>query len=343
MNPVCLHQHHQASPTGGGLIDSRGRRITYLRLAITDRCNLRCRYCMPAEGIPFVPHEQILRLGELHRLVTLFARLGVSKVRVTGGEPFVRQGVVPFLGQLAQIPGIRALHVTTNGVAVARHLPALRELGLAGINLSLDTLSRDRFLAISRRDEFDRVRQTLATILALGMPLKINAVALAGVNTDELAALASLAREHPLTVRFIEPMPFNGANRLQAAAWTMEEILAELRRHFPGLQASTQIGPTTARLFQAPGFRGQIGIIPSYSRQFCATCNKVRITPQGMLKTCLYDQGALDLRQLLRNGASDEEIAQAVRNCVANRYWDGHAAEAGMAGAPKHSMAAIGG
>lgn len=343
MNPVSLPLCDQAPPTGGSLIDSRGRRITYLRLAITDRCNLRCHYCMPEEGIPFVPHEQILRLEELHRLVGIFATLGVSKVRVTGGEPFVRHNVAPFLGQLSKIPGIRALHVTTNGVAVARHLPALRALGLAGINLSLDTLRRDRFLTISRRDEFANVRQTLTSILALGIPLKINAVALAGVNTDELAALAALAREQPLTVRFIEPMPFNGADRLQASSWTMEEILAELRRHFPGLRASTQIGPTTAKLFHAPGFRGQIGIIPSYSRQFCATCNKVRITPQGMLKTCLYDQGALDLRQLLREGASDDEIAQAVRSCVANRYWDGHAAEAGMAGAAKHSMAAIGG
>jgi cyclic pyranopterin phosphate synthase len=343
MNPASPQPSAQASPTRGGLLDSRGRRITYLRLAITDRCNLRCRYCMPAEGIPFVPHHQILRLEELHRLVRILASLGVSKVRVTGGEPFVRQGVVPFLGQLAQIPGIRALHVTTNGVAVASHLPALRDLGLAGINLSLDTLQQDRFLAISRRDEFANVRQTLDAILAMGIPLKINAVALAGVNTDELASLASLAREQPLTVRFIEPMPFNGEDRLQPSAWTMAEILAELRRHFPGLAASTQIGPTTARLFQAPGFRGHIGIIPSYSRQFCATCNKIRITPQGMLKTCLYDQGTLDLRRMVRGGASDGEIALAVQRCVANRYWDGHAAEAGMAGAPKHSMAAIGG
>lgn len=343
MNPVCLPQSGQVAPTQGGLIDSRGRRITYLRLAITDRCNLRCHYCMPEEGIPVVPHDQILRLEELHRLVAIFAGLGVRKVRVTGGEPFVRQGVVPFLRQLSHTPGVNALHVTSNGVALARHLPALKELGLAGINLSLDTLQRQRFFAISRRDEFAGVRHSLDLILSLGIPLKINAVALSGVNSDELAALALLAKDHPLTVRFIEPMPFNGKDRLPGTAWTQQEILAELRRAYPGITPSTRIGPTTASLYQVPGFHGRIGIIPSYSRQFCHSCNKVRITPQGVLKTCLYDQGALDLRQMLRGGASDQEIARSVRRCVEERYWDGHAAEAGMAGAPKHSMAAIGG
>ena len=345
MNPVCLPPgSSRPSPCRGALVDSRGRRITYLRLAITDRCNLRCLYCMPAEGISVDPHHAILRFEELYRLVSIFAGLGVSKIRITGGEPFVRQDLVPFLQQIAQLPEVKALHVTTNGVAVARHLPALRAIGLAGINLSLDTLQSQRFHTISRRDEFANVRQALTAILDAGIPLKINTVALAGINTDELASLAALAKEHPLTtVRFIEPMPFNGEDRLPAVTWSQREILDELHRHIPGLTASTQIGPTTATLYQAPGFRGHIGIIPSYSRQFCHLCNKVRVTPQGVLKTCLYDQGALDLRQMLRSGASDQEIAQAIRSCVENRYWDGHAAEAGMAGAPKRSMAAIGG
>lgn len=343
MNAVCQPQGSQTASIHSGLVDSRGRRITYIRLAVTDRCNLRCRYCMPADGIPFVPHDQILRFEELHRLIAILARLGVTKVRVTGGEPFMRQGLVPFLGELSSLNGIRGLHLTTNGVAVAEHLPALRRMGLAGINLSLDTLHRERFLAISRRDEFPRVEKTLAVILEAGIPLKINTVALAGINTDELPDLAALAKDHPLTVRFIEPMPFNGANRIPAQTWNQGNILAELRRHFPEIKESTQIGPSTARLYHIPGFKGRIGIIASYSRQFCHCCNKLRITPQGMLKTCLYDQGALDLRQMLRGGASDQEIAQAVRLCVQNRYWDGHAAEASMFGAPKHSMAAIGG
>ena len=343
MNAACQSQSSQVPPLRSGLVDSRGRRITYVRLAVTDRCNLRCRYCMPAAGIPYVPHDQILRFEELQRLMAILARLGVTKVRVTGGEPFVLHGLVPFLGELSSLPGITHLHLTTNGVAAAEHLPALRRMGLAGINLSLDTLQRARFRTISRRDAFDRVEKTLAAILEAGIPLKINAVALAGINTDELAALAALARDRPLTVRFIEPMPFNGANRLSGLSWDQGQILDELRRHFPLIKATPRIGPSTARLYQIPGLRGQIGIIASYSREFCPSCNKLRITPQGMLKTCLYDQGALDLRQMLRGGAADREIAQAVQQCVRNRYWDGHAAEAGMAGAPKHSMAAIGG
>lgn len=344
MKAVCLPHIGQDSPASGGLVDSRGRRITYVRLAVTDRCNLRCHYCMPVGGIPFVPHDRILRLEELHRLVRIFASLGVTKVRVTGGEPFVRREIVPFLDELADIPGITALHVTTNGVAVAEHLPALHRMGISGINLSLDTLRPERFRAISRRDEFAKVRQTLTAIIALGIPLKINAVALAGINTDELAELAGLARDQPLTVRFIEPMPFNGTSHLPRMTCNQGDILDELRHHFPQMKEHDQIGSLTAKLYSVPGFRGRIGIIASYSRQFCHVCNKVRVTPQGMLKTCLYDQGALDLRQMLRgDGASDQEIGDAIRCCVQNRYWDGHAAEAAMIGAEKHSMAAIGG
>jgi molybdenum cofactor biosynthesis protein A len=343
MNAVCHPHISQESPASGGLVDSRGRRITYIRLAVTDRCNLRCRYCMPENGIPYVPHDQILNFEELHRLTRIFATLGVTKVRVTGGEPFVRQGIVPFLRELTAIAGITALHITTNGVAVAEHLPALRQMGLAGINLSLDTLRAERFRTISRRDEFAKVHRTLTAILDQGIPLKINAVALAGINTDELADLAGLARDQPLTVRFLEPMPFNGTSQLPGATWHRGQILDELRHHFPELTEHNQIGSSTAKLYSIPGFRGRIGIIASYSRQFCHSCNKVRVTPQGMLKTCLYDQGVLDLRQMLRGGARDEEIGEAIRLCVQNRYWDGHAAEAAMVGANKHSMAAIGG
>jgi len=323
------------------LMDNHGRRITYLRLAITDRCNLRCRYCRPETGVPFIPHEEILSLEELERLVALFCNLGVTKVRVTGGEPFSRRGCISFLTKLRQANGLRTLHVTTNGVKTFRFLDELKYIRIDGLNLSLDTLDPQRFSRITRRDYLDSVLQTLHGSLSRKIPLKINSVVLEDTSDDEIIRLAGLAKKYPVTLRFIEAMPFSGAKR--SGKIDNGNLVSRLHRIFPKLEEAEAAAPTTARIFTHPGYMGRLGLIQGYSRQFCGTCNKVRITPSGMLKTCLYDNGALDLKELLRTGAADREISEAIVGCIRSRFANGHEAERFANRSTEPSMADIGG
>ena len=329
------------SPKNGGLIDGWGRRISYLRLAITDRCNLRCRYCRPEKGVPFIPHQEILRFEELERLVAIFCALGINKVRVTGGEPFSRRGCLPFLTRLRQIDGVQHLHITTNGVKTSRYLDELAAIDLNGMNVSLDSLEQKKFWQITRRDYLEAVLQTVHGAIAMGIPLKINSVVLEDTSDNEIIQLAGLPRDYPITLRFIERMPFSGTVRSEKLE--NGNLSQRLKRLFPAIEECVTVLPTTARIFTLPGYRGNLGLIQGYSRKFCETCNKVRITPTGMLKTCLYDNEALDLKMLLRTGASDHEIREAVVDCVQNRFKNGHEAERFSSRTKEPSMAMIGG
>jgi cyclic pyranopterin phosphate synthase len=328
-------------PDDGGLVDGWGRRITYLRLAITDRCNLRCRYCRPEKGVSFIPHKEILRFEELERLVAIFRSLGINKVRVTGGEPFSRRGCLPFLTRLRKIEGVQHLHITTNGVKTSQYLDELAALGLGSINVSLDTLDHKRFWKITRRNFLEAVLQTVHGALARNIPLKINSVVLEDTSDDEIIQLAGLARDFPITLRFIERMPFSGTVRSEKLE--NGNLPQRLKRIFPAIEKCTTALPTTAHLFALPGYKGNLGIIQGYSRLFCKTCNKVRITPTGMLKTCLYDNGALDLKMLLRTGGGAYEIRKAIVDCVQNRFINGHEAERFSSRTKEPSMAMIGG
>jgi len=333
------HQLGQNEPFG--LVDRQGRCITYLRLSITDRCNLRCRYCRPATGVPFVPHNEILTFEELERLVVIFCRLGINKVRVTGGEPFSRRGCMPFINRLKLIKGVGSLHITTNGVKTSRYLDELARIGIDGINLSLDTLDQKRFWEITRREYLESVLQTLFSILEHRIPLKINSVVLAETGDDEIVQLSELARRYPVTLRFIEKMPFSGtmrSGRLEAI-----DLVKRLKNIFPDLEEHKTTTPTTARIFFLEGYKGNFGIIQGYSRLFCQTCNKVRITPTGMLKTCLYDNGTLNLKELLRGCADDNEISSAIVTSVRDRFLNGHEAERFSKRESEPSMARIGG
>lgn len=327
------------------LEDSFGRKITYLRLAITDRCNLRCRYCMPPSGIDFVPHGEILRFEEMEYLVGLLISMGVVKLRITGGEPFARRGVMDFLSRLSRQPGLESLHITTNGVEASQHLPALKKMGISGINLSLDTLIPGRFEQITGQNALHRTLLTLDSCLELGIQVKINTVIQDGVNDDEIVGMAEMARRRPLHVRFIERMPFSGCRDTVPTCWSTDRVLGELSRAFPGMEQAQSKTPSTSRLFSIPGFRGMVGVIGGYSRVFCGSCNKVRITPLGTLKTCLYDGGALDLKHMLRNGASENEIKSSIAACVYGRAKDGFHAETlnRRLREAKDSMASIGG
>ncbi len=213
MNKRAVHLDELPRNHSDKLMDNYGRHISYLRMAITDRCNLRCQYCMPAEGVPFDGHDAILSYEEILRLLQIAASLGITKIRFTGGEPFARKDFIHLFEKTAAIPGIEEIHITSNGVSLAEHVNTLKDLGVSGINLSLDTLDPEKFLAITRRDYFSHVMNSIESVLAASIPLKINSVIQDGVNTDEIVDLARLAENKPVTVRFIEQMPFNGVDR----------------------------------------------------------------------------------------------------------------------------------
>jgi len=297
---------------------------------------------MPAEGIPFDGHGAILSYEEILRLLEIAATLGITKIRFTGGEPFARKDFMHLFERAVAIPGLEEFHITSNGVSLAEHVQTLKALGVSGINLSLDTLDAGRFLTITRRDYFSLVMNSIERVLAAAIPLKINSVILDGFNTDEIAALAGFAKFNPVTVRFIEQMPFNGSGQNAGAGWGGQRILAELQKAWPGIKRLAQ-NSGTAKLFAIDNFAGTIGIINAYSRQFCKTCNKIRITPSGMLKTCLYDTGAVDLKAMLRARCDDRSLSNAIVASVHSRFLNGHEAQAGSVGGKTPSMATIGG
>lgn len=316
-----------ADATPSVLFDNHGRPLEYLRLAVTDRCNLRCFYCMPEEGIKYMPKQELLTYEEMERLVGLLAGLGVRKVRLTGGEPFVRRDLVPFMARLAAIPGLDDLSLTTNGVLTAPYVPELARLGVKAVNLSLDTLDRARFASITRRDELPRVLDTFYALLASGIQVKINAVVMDGQNIEDMVPLAELTRELPVEVRFIEEMPFNGGSHAATLPWDHRRIRQHLEAHLGELVPVPTPAGATASEYNIAGHQGRIGIIAAYSRTFCGTCNRIRLTAEGGLKTCLYDQGVLDVRALLRGGSADEQIVEALKSAFRHRAANGFEAE----------------
>lgn len=309
------------------MYDQFGRSIRYLRVSVTDRCNLRCRYCMPEEGVKWVDHSAILSYEQIVRLVRLAAGLGVEKVRLTGGEPLVRKNLAGLVREIKAIDGIRTVTLTTNGVLLADQLPALLEAGLDGVNLSLDTLDRAQFASLTRRDELPRALAGLeAALAAPGLTVKVNCVP-SGGNDEQLVPLAALARGRDLDVRFIELMPIGLGDTLTRR--TEEEVLSRLEEAFgPAIPCPSDAlgGPSRNVTFQ--GFRGKVGFISAVSHQFCQNCNRVRLTATGFLKTCLqYDHG-VDLKALLDAGADDAALeaamADAIRHKPASHHFGGH-------------------
>jgi cyclic pyranopterin phosphate synthase len=340
-SPSTTERDDSAGAVTSSLIDNHGRPITYLRLAITDRCNLRCQYCMPEQGIAPLSHDETLSYEELEYLVALFTGLGIDKIRITGGEPFARRGCLEFIQRLKDQTAIKQIFLTTNGVETWRYLDRLKEMGISGINLSLDTLDKQRFKEITRRDRLEQVLETLHGALERDILLKVNSVVTEDTGDEEILDLARLAQQHPLSLRFIEKMPFSGEDEISQLP--EDQLFKRLGRLFPELKECQSNAVSTARLFSGPNYRGTLGIIEGKSRKFCATCNKIRITPQGILKACLYDNGVLDLKALLRSGVKGEEIVAAVRRCLNRRHADGHETESVHCRASEPSMASIGG
>lgn len=309
------------------LFDNHGRPLNYLRLAVTDRCNLRCFYCMPEEGIHYLPKKELLSFEEIVRMVSLFAGMGISKIRLTGGEPFVRNDLMKLIRAVAGLAGIKEWHITTNGILTAPYIPELKKLGVSSVNLSLDTLDRDRFRAITRRDEFDACYATLQELLDHEIPVKINAVVMEEQNIPDILPIARLTKDRNVSVRFIEEMPFNGSGAAHRT-WSYKKILEYLTEHFPGLKKLDDPENSTSMNYRIPGHRGSVGIIAAFSRTFCGTCNRIRLTAQGTLKTCLYDDGVLDIKKLIRSGMDDDDLKLHLLTAFNDRAANGFEAEA---------------
>ncbi|MEO7990931.1 MAG: GTP 3',8-cyclase MoaA [Chryseolinea sp.] len=328
------------------LYDNHNRPITYLRLAVTDRCNLRCFYCMPEEGIRYIHKKELLTFEEIERLITLMASLGISKVRLTGGEPFVRSDLMKLIRTIVEIPGINDLHLTTNGVLTAPYIAELKQLGIASVNLSLDTLDKTRFNEITRRDEFEPVINTLNLLLKHEIPVKINAVVMEGKNIDDIIPLIELTKNNPVDVRFIEEMPFNGeGNHYPTLLWTHTKIKQYIQEHYPSLYKVKDGDFSTSYNYRIPNYAGSVGIIAAFSRTFCGTCNRIRVTAQGELKTCLYDDGVLNLKELMRSGKDNDALKESLIQAFKSRAKDGFEAESNRKNhsSISESMSTIGG
>jgi cyclic pyranopterin phosphate synthase len=326
------------------LIDGHGRRISDLRVSVTDRCNFRCQYCMPADGLPWLERGAVLSFEEIERLVRIFVSLGVEDVRLTGGEPLVRREFPRLVAMLAAVDGLHDLSMTTNGYLLERDARALVDAGIQRVNVSIDSLQRDRFFEITRRDSLPQVLRGLDALASHPEvhPIKVNAVALRGFTEQEAVPFAKFARSTAFEVRFIEFMPLDGDH-----AWSSDQVLTgeELRQIIHAVHPLEELPrepSATARVFRFTDGSGQIGFINPVSEPFCSDCNRIRLTAEGKLRTCLFSVGETDLREPLRTGATDAEIATLVRDAVWRKELKHRVGEPGFTPPPR-TMSAIGG
>jgi len=326
------------------LEDSHGRAITDLRVSVTDRCNFRCQYCMPAEGLEWLDRSDVLSFEEIDRVVRLLVEMGVDSVRLTGGEPLVRRELAVLVSMLARIEGLDDLSLTTNGYLLERDAAALAGAGLRRINVSIDSLQRDRFFRLTRRDALPRVLRGLETVAAQpGIErVKVNALAIRGFTEEEVLPFCEFARQHGFQVRFIEFMPLDADH-----TWTPERVLtgaetkAIIESRFE-LEEVPRESAATARVFRFADGKGEIGLVSPVSEPFCSDCNRIRLTADGQFRTCLFSIRETDLREPLRNGASDGELADLIRAAVRRKELKHRVNEPGFV-QPERTMSAIGG
>ncbi|WP_299000946.1 GTP 3',8-cyclase MoaA [uncultured Tenacibaculum sp.] len=328
----------------GKLIDNFGRQISYVRLAVTDRCNLRCQYCMPAQGIDIVPRKELLTYKEMYRIIRVLTELGVNKVRLTGGEPFARKDFMSFLEMLSYNDLLEAINITTNGALVSKHIKDLEKLKkIKTINLSIDSLHADKFAKITRRDVFSEVYKTFELLEKSPLNLKLNVVVQSGFNTDEIVDFVALTKEKNIAVRFIEEMPFNGkGQRNTEEVWNYNKILNEIQSSHNITQLISEKS-STSRNFSVENHMGTVGIIPAFTRTICNDCNRIRVTSTGTFKNCLFDDGVFNLRDFIRNGASNEDLKALFLSLIKEKPENGFVAEANRKGNVTESMSTIGG
>ena len=326
------------------LVDGHGRQITDLRVSVTDRCNFRCQYCMPADGLPWLDRAEVLRFEEIERVVAVLARMGVTDIRLTGGEPLVRREFPRLVSMLARVDGVEDLSLTTNGYLLERDAEALVGAGIDRFNVSIDSLQRDRFFEMTRRDALPRVLAGLETLARYpeAHPIKVNAVAMRGFTEDEVLPFARFARERPFEVRFIEFMPLDADRN-----WDRDRVLtgAEIRDQIAAvwpLEPEPREPSATARVYRFADGHGRIGFINPVSEPFCGDCNRIRLTADGRLRTCLFSIDETDLRAPLRAGATDDDLEEIVRDAVWRKELKHHVNDEGFV-QPERSMSQIGG
>ncbi len=321
--------------------DAFGRPINYLRIALTDKCNLRCQYCIPNDTIKFLKKNQLLSYEEWFRLITIFESLGVNKIRISGGEPLLRKDAGNFLKHLKHESSIKNLGITTNGTMVLNHLDHLDGYS---INLSLDSIDPKKFNMLTQRNDAEAVFLALYKLLKLNKLNKINAVIMKGKNHESLLEMPYLIKDHDIQLRFIEAMPFNGGQTpFKGVFIPANQMVETVKSKYPSLELIPSPKNATALSYKIDGFKGTLGFIPAYSRTICGGCNRIRVTSDGILKTCLYDNGVLNLKDLIRNGSSDIKIKDAILSKVDKKPKDGFMAEKMRENNPFQSMTKIGG
>ena len=323
------------------LVDSFGRRHNNLRVSVTDRCNLRCTYCMP-EDVTFLDKSELLTFEEITHFVAVAAGLGVDKVRLTGGEPLMRRDLPELVRMVVAVPGIRDVGMTTNGLLLARHAADLFAAGLRRLNVSLDTLDSGRFRALARRDGVEQVVEGLLVAKAVGFRVKVNAVAIRGFVEHDAAPLARFCREHGFELRFIEYMPIGAEPWERDKVFTARELLELLEREIAPLAPAADYDPSAPAMDFAYADGGRVGVIASVSRPFCRHCNRLRLTADGKLRNCLFALDETDVKPLLRPAADDAKLADAVRASVWAK-WEGHEINTAKFVKPDRTMHAIGG
>lgn len=326
------------------LIDNHHRVINYLRLAVTDRCNLRCHYCMPSEGINFVKNEELLTIDELKIISKTMVSKGIDKIRITGGEPFVRKDLMVLMRYMAKLEGLNDISITTNATLIGPYIDELKELGIQNINVSLDAINKDTFEKITRRDQYDVVYGNLMRLINEGFNVRINFIVLEGQNIQDIIPILKLQETYPVAVRFLEEMPFNGGSKeFNTIHWDYKTIIEYIKESYPDFYKLPAPKTSTSINYKIEGHKGTFGIIPSFSRTFCGSCNRLRITATGDVITCLYGKPKMNLRALLRYNYLESDLLAAIEHTIGNRAKTGFDAQRENEGVFQSSMTSIGG
>jgi len=346
MSDILIHPTKSKTWTSNdtsSISDTFGRKFDYLRLAVNEQCNLRCIYCMPSEGISLQKKDKLLTTDEIQRLLLLANDLGVSKIRFTGGEPLLRKDIFDLISFSKNLSGVESVHLTTNGIFLSKHISVLESVELSGLNISLDTLDSEKFKIITRRSGLDKVLHSLDCAVQSSIPsVKLNVVAMRDFNHNELVDFADLTYDRDITVRFIELMPFDSHQIWKTGKfYRADHIVEELHSQINGLE-NVDGSSTEHYIFKMKGAKGKIAVIPSYSRNLCGACNRIRITADGKLLNCLYSHEETNLRDAMRKGVSDSEIKSMFQNTFLNKYVDGWTAQQSNRG-HRESMTQIGG
>ena len=327
------------------LVDNHNRKINYLRLAVTDRCNLRCNYCMPSEGIDFVKNNKLLTIDELSKISEILVEQGIDKIRITGGEPFVRKDLMVLLRRLSGMNGLNDISVTTNATLIGPYIDELKTLGIKNINVSLDAINRETFERITRRNQFDTVHNNLIRLITEGFNVRINFIVLEGQNEQDIIPILELMKHYNVSVRFLEEMPFNGGSKnFTGIKWNYKEILEHIAKAYPNFVKLESPSTSTSINYKISGHKGTFGIIPSFSRTFCGSCNRLRVTATGDVITCLYGKPKANLRDIVRGKNEIEEVRNAILKAVGSRAKTGFEAQEEHANTIfENSMTSIGG